>query len=77
MAARYNLQEKPKMHLQNKNYAHQRDKKYNANKNKESTAMQQYPKSVVGRFVDSETTLESAVAQFGGSYLNSMKLFIM
>ena len=75
VATKYDLQEKPKMHLQLKKYAPQRKKENNINKNEESTATQQYPKSVVGKCKDSETTLTSSVAQFEATYLELDEAF--
>ena len=77
VATRYELQEKPKIHLKQKNYGHQTKQENNSNKNEERTTTQQYPKSLVGTFKDSETTLKNSVAQFGASCLELDEASIM
>ena len=75
VATRYELQEKPKIHLKQNTYGHQTKQENNSNKNKEGTATQQSSKSAVERFKDSETTLTGSVAQFGASYLELDEAF--
>ena len=75
VATTYELQEKPKIHLKQKNYGHQTKQENNSNKNEERTATQQSPKSFVGTFKDSETTLKNSVAQLGASYLELDEAF--
>ena len=75
VVTRYELQEKPKMHLKRKSYSYQRKKENNIEKNEESMAMQQYPKSVPDTPKDSETTLKSSFVKFGASYLELDEAF--
>ena len=75
VATRYELQQKPKIHLEQKNYGHQTKQGNNTNKNEEITVTQQSPESVVGRFKDSEIKLKSSVAQFRASYLELDEAF--
>ena len=75
VATRYELQEKPKIHLKQNNYGHQTKQENNSNKNEEGTATQQSSKSAVERFKDSETTLAGSAAQFGASYLELDEAF--
>ena len=66
VATRYELQVKEKENLQQEK---------DTNKNKESTAMQQSTKPVLGRLKDSETTMESSLAEFGAFNLELDEAF--
>ena len=75
VATRYELQGKKKENLQQENNENQTKQEKDRNKNKESTAMQQSTKPVLGRLKDSETTLESSLAQFGAFNLELDEAF--
>ena len=75
VATRYELQVKEKENLQQENNENQTKQEKDTNKNKESTAMQQSTKPVLGRLKDSETTLESSLAEFGAFNLELDEAF--
>ena len=75
VTTRYELQGKKKENLQQENNENQTKQEKDRNKNKESTAMQQSTKPVLGRLKDSETTLESSLAQFGAFNLELDEAF--
>ena len=75
VATRYELQVKEKENLQLENNENQTKQEKDTNKNKESTAMQQSTKPVLGRLKDSETTLESSLAEFGAFNLELDEAF--
>ena len=75
VATRYELQGKKKENLQQENNENQTKQEKDRNKNKESTAMQESTKPVLGRLKDSETTLESSLAQFGAFNLELDEAF--
>ena len=75
VATKYDLQGKKKINLQQEKNEQQAKQENDTNKYKEITAMQQSTKPVLGRIKDTETTLESSMAQFGAFNLELDEAF--